>query len=308
MSHSFNNCAYINPASPCLLLNAIPFFLPLLACNVLELMSERQFRKYQATGNDFIILRDTEALFPDHDTQLIARLCHRQFGIGADGLILARQRADGHFTMVYFNADGKQATMCGNGGRCFARFIFDTGLQPAGAFSFEAVDGWHTASINADGQVTLSMQPVSGITKAEQGLTVDTGSPHYLVFEDQASVKAKDIGREGRAIRNDEAFREAGINVNFIGPTAPDQLYIRTYERGVEGETLSCGTGIVAAALSQAYRNAIQRGPVHVETPGGHLSVDFRVVQQTPFQADQIQLTGPASYIFRGFISLPEFF
>jgi diaminopimelate epimerase len=271
-------------------------------------MGEQQFRKYQATGNDFIILGDVEATFPDEDEQLIARLCHRQFGIGADGLILARQRADGHFRMVYFNADGKQATMCGNGGRCFARFVLDTGLQPAGEFSFEAVDGWHTAYGYTDGQVTVSMQPVSGIRDTGRGLVLDTGSPHYLVFEDVASVKAKDVDHEGQAIRNAEAFREAGINVNFVGSPAHNRLYMRTYERGVESETLSCGTGVVAAALGQAYQHSLNQGPVYVQTPGGHLSVDFRVARQAPFQADQIQLTGPASFVFRGSISLSEFF
>lgn len=269
-------------------------------------MQQTSFFKYQGTGNDFILIDDPEAKFPASNKDLIASLCHRRLGIGADGLILLRQREDHRLEMVYYNADGQLASMCGNGGRCFAHFAWNKGYSSNREVHFLAADGWHTAYVKEDNTVSLTMQSVMGLHRHGSNLIINTGSPHYLVFLDIAAIKAKDVVSAGAEIRYNSAFKAEGINVNFIGVKRPDFLYVRTYERGVENETLSCGTGVVAAALGYAYQEKKADGPVQVETPGGTLKVEYHIASFEPFEASSIIINGPVSQVFDGFIPFEE--
>lgn len=265
------------------------------------------FYKYEATGNDFIMIGDDNATFDTDQTELVAKLCDRKFGIGADGLILVRYEDSKHLRMVYFNSDGKLSTMCGNGGRCFTHFVWDQGYLQNLPIKFKAVDGWHHSTILNNNHVSLSMKPVNGIDSWQDDLIIDTGSPHYLIYDKEDSVKNKDVQQAAQDIRYQAIYRDQGINVNFIAPLTSKHLFMRTYERGVEGETLSCGTGVVAAALGQAYRMGGHQGPIHVSTPGGNLQVDFEISRWDPFLAEEIYLKGPVNHVFKGLISLNSF-
>lgn len=261
------------------------------------------FFKYQGAGNDFILLdqRSEQYLDPKHTPAAIIRgVCDRHFGIGADGLILLESSSDADFQMVYFNSDGHQSTMCGNGGRCIVAFARDMGLIERETI-FLAVDGIHRANIDGD-RVELEMQPVSTIEAIDQDLFLDTGSPHYVKFVDQLSEV--EVVPAARAIRYNDRFAQEGTNVNFV-QIAGESLKIATYERGVEGETLACGTGVTAAALALASRKEWPAGQyeVPVVAKGGDLRVRFRWQNK---RADQIWLIGPARLVFSGTISLSE--
>jgi diaminopimelate epimerase len=271
-------------------------------------LEKTPFFKYHGSGNDFILIEDPNATFPAFKKGLIASLCLRRFGIGADGLILLRLSEEQELEMVYYNADGGLASMCGNGGRCFAHFAWSKGYSNGRDLHFIAADGWHQASVNADQSVTLTMQSVTGIKKHDSGLILDTGSPHYLVFDHPETIQKKDIVSAGAYIRYDQAFKEKGLNVNFIGIKRPDLLYVRTYERGVENETLSCGTGVVAAALGYAYQQKKAKGPIQIETKGGNLTIAYHISSFEPFQASSITITGPAKHVFDGFIPFQQEF
>ena len=228
-----------------------------------------EFYKYQGTGNDFIMIDDRDNVFDIKDQELIAALCERRMGIGADGLILLRDHDKLDFEMIYFNSDGNQSSMCGNGGRCivaFAEMLEVIGNEAI----FMAIDGEHKAKISKDG-VCLQMQDVNKIEGVGDGLVLDTGSPHYILMVDD--LKTLDVIKEGSKIRNSAPFRKEGVNVNFVLDAA--DLEVRTYERGVESETLSCGTGVVATAISMHYANCIEESLVDVKTIGGVLSVSF---------------------------------
>ncbi len=252
-----------------------------------------EFTKYQGTGNDFIIIDDREAVFDIKDHRLIQRLCHRKFGIGADGLILLRKHAECDFEMVYFNADGHQSSMCGNGGRCIVAFA--KALDMIGEkTTFMAIDGLHEARI-ADNWVELKMADVQNIEKGEGFYCLDTGSPHYIRFVD--AVSDLDVYEEGKAIRYSSRFAAEGINVNFV-EIKNKGIDVATYERGVEDETLSCGTGVTAAAL--AYYSHIGYSAKHkvaVSTKGGDLEVYFEPAGNKFFN---IWLCGPAELVFKG--------
>lgn len=251
------------------------------------------FYKYQGTGNDFVLVDDRSETFPATDQAWVERLCHRRFGIGADGLILLRTDAELDFAMVYFNADGAEGSMCGNGGRCIVRFAHDLGLIDAQT-RFRAVDGEHAATVSA-GEVSLRMADVAGL-QTRGGLTfVDTGSPHVVCFADD--LESLDVVAEGRAIRYADAFRPGGTNVNYVQGQPDGTLFVRTYERGVEDETYSCGTGVTAAALA-AHRQLGVVSPVGIRTLGGPLRVSFRAQPGGSF-AD-VYLTGPAERVFAG--------
>lgn len=254
------------------------------------------FDKYQGTGNDFIILDDRDARFPDQNTELVARLCHRRFGIGADGLILVRPAEGADFTMLYFNADGKPGSMCGNGGRCVAAFAKDRGLVSPEHTQFLAFDGPHEAWFE-QGLVRLKMGEVGEIKSIGEDWFVNTGSPHYV--REVTALDTLDVEREGAFIRNSPLFAPGGTNVNFI-ERGGEALRIRTFERGVEGETLSCGTGNVAAALVAA-QNWGYSSPVRLHTQGGDLEVHF---QQEKGHFYDIWLQGPAQFVFSGQIHL----
>ncbi|RYF72395.1 MAG: diaminopimelate epimerase [Cytophagaceae bacterium] len=255
------------------------------------------FAKYQGTGNDFILIDDRNNTFPTHNQTLVAQLCHRRFGIGADGLILLQNQADYDFRMVYFNADGAEGSMCGNGGRCIVRFAHDLGVFKTHT-RFLAVDGEHLAEVDGE-EVRLKMSDVPSMDNQTGYTFLNTGSPHVVKFID--GLSAYDVVSEGRQLRNDSAFAPGGTNVNFTERVKGNGLFVRTYERGVEDETYSCGTGVTAAALV-AYQQHQLASPISIRTIGGNLRVAF-----TP-QADgsftDIYLIGPAQRVFGGNITL----
>lgn len=256
------------------------------------------FEKYQGTGNDFVMI-DNRSLFFPKETDLIAHLCHRRFGIGADGLILIEYTtaADVDFRMVYYNANGKEGSMCGNGGRCAVAFAKSLGLFEKET-QFLAVDGLHEAFFR-DELVYLKMKDVSEIEKNTEGYYfLDTGSPHYVEFVQ--GLEQMNVFEKGRAIRYNERFCEKGTNVNFVEILGENLLRVRTYERGVEDETYSCGTGVTASALVYALQNQ-DLNEVQIKTLGGNLWVSF---QQKNGNFYNIFLAGKAEKVFEGHIEV----
>lgn len=254
------------------------------------------FYKYQGAGNDFVLIDNRQQQL-HLNTEQIQFLCDRKMGIGADGLMLLEEANGYHFRMVYFNADGNESTMCGNGGRCISAFAQHLGLINNKA-SFSAIDGEHEAYFTAEGLIALQMNDVDNIAHYDGHSILNTGSPHYVVWTN--SVEDIDVFEQGRAIRNQEEFAPKGINVNFSAPTK-NGLFVRTYERGVENETLSCGTGVTAAAIA-ASKEAIGNFETNIETLGGPLKVSF--TKNSPHSAIQVVLTGPAQMVFEGQINL----
>ncbi len=255
-----------------------------------------RFHKYQGAGNDFIMIDDRNRDF-NLDKAAIAQLCDRRFGIGADGLILLQEDQDYDFRMVYFNADGGEGSLCGNGGRCAVRFAQDLGLIDDRT-RFTAVDGEHVASLDEE-VVRLGMGDVNGIEKLGEAWFLNTGSPHYVEFV--PDVDKVDVVGKGRAIRYGALYGpRGGTNVNFAEVAGENHLRVRTYERGVEDETLACGTGVTGCALTAAEIFG-WTGPVKVEVPGGELSVEFNRKEPAGVFSD-IYLTGPARYVFQGSI------
>ena len=250
-----------------------------------------EFYKYQGTGNDFIMIDDREKEFDLTDNDLIAALCERRMGIGADGLILLREHDTLDFEMIYFNADGKQSSMCGNGGRCILSFAQMLELTE-NETTFMAIDGEHKGRLMDDG-IYLQMQDVKKIEGVGDGLVLNTGSPHYIEMVDE--LEYIDINKQGRKIRNSATFKKEGINVNFVLDSS--ELQVRTYERGVEAETLSCGTGVVATAIAMHYANCIQETLVNVKTRGGELTVSF---EEFNGGYRNIWLSGEASMVYAG--------
>jgi diaminopimelate epimerase len=255
------------------------------------------FYKYQGTGNDFILVDNRDErlqLSQEH----IAFMCNRRFGIGADGLMELKTAPGYDFRMLYYNADGKEGSMCGNGGRCLVKFAHYVGIHKS-EFKFIAIDGDHYASIETNGWVRLKMQDVSTIEHNAGYELLNTGSPHFV--KTVPELKEFPVLNEGRSIRYSDKFRKDGVNVNFVESINESSLFVRTYERGVEDETLSCGTGVTAAALVNAHND---RGFNHVDikTLGGKLYVEFNRVEDDSFQ--DIWLAGPATKVFDGFIEL----
>lgn len=250
------------------------------------------FYKYQGTGNDFVIL-DNRNNSIQLTTKQVRHICDRRFGIGADGLMLLNSKAGYDFEMVYFNADGKEGSMCGNGGRCLVRFAYDMGIHKSN-YLFIAMDGEHRAVIADNGWINLKMKDVSSFDKRFSDTVLNTGSPHYV--KQVTGVMSYDVVETGKEIRYSDEFAGKGINVNFVEPTDRG-IIVRTYERGVEDETLSCGTGVTAAALVFAHNeNGFNR--VEITTPGGHLAVEFDKTGEESFE--NIWLCGPATFVFKG--------
>jgi diaminopimelate epimerase len=249
------------------------------------------FEKYQGTGNDFIMIDDRRKTFPENDLSLISRLCHRKFGIGADGLILIRDHAATDFEMIYFNPDGTRS-LCGNGSRCAVRYSQSLGLIK-NSTTFFTIEGPLYAEIR-DMQVYLKMPDVRGVTRHQNDLYLNTGSPHYIRFVPEADTI--DVFQEGKKIRNHKDFMPAGTNVNFVEVMENGILYVRTYERGVENETLSCGTGVTAAALALGVSQP--HSPVRIHTRGGDLEVSYKSDGKGNFS--DIFLIGPAEKVFAG--------
>lgn len=253
-----------------------------------------EFEKYQGTGNDFVILDNREGKFNKLTEKDIRLMCHRHFGIGADGLLLYQEKEGYDFEMIYYNADGRLSTMCGNGGRCMVMYAYDKGLSKF-TYRFIAADGPHEAEIDNNKEVRLKMQDVSAMEETSQHAVLNTGSPHYVKFV--GSVEDIDVAHLGREIRNSKKYAAEGINVNFVENIGEAAIGVRTYERGVENETLSCGTGVTAAALACAH-NPRGFNRVEVHTPGGNLSVEYNKLSDTSFE--NIWLCGPATFVFRG--------
>jgi diaminopimelate epimerase len=258
------------------------------------------FQKYQGTGNDFIMIdqRESQAI-EHHQTSQIALWCDRRFGIGADGLILLEKSDIADFKMVYFNADGRLGSMCGNGGRCIIAFakslnIFETDT------TFEAADGLHAGKVNHDGTVSIQMTDVHQISgRDENAYELNTGSPHYIIFCDQIP---HDIKTAGATIRYNDHYKKDGINVNFLKINGLNQLSVATYERGVEDETFSCGTGVTAAAICYASVTGLNhKQTIGVSTKGGQLDVSFDA--HTAQQFTDVWLRGPAQKVYDGSIS-----
>lgn len=254
------------------------------------------FYKYQGTGNDFIIIDNRENLVQLTKEQ-VNFLCNRKFGIGADGLMFLQNKEGYDFEMKYYNADGNESTMCGNGGRCLTKFAFDMGIKKE-KYRFIAVDGEHESFFEANGWVDLKMKDVNEIKDYWGDQILNTGSPHYVRIS--KDVENKDVYTEGREIRYNGDFAAKGINVNFVKLIA-DTIFVRTYERGVENETLSCGTGVTASALVTSNDDPHQR--IKVQTIGGNLAVEFDKLSPTSFQ--NIYLCGPATFVFKGAVESP---
>jgi diaminopimelate epimerase len=254
------------------------------------------FNKYQGAGNDFIIIDNRDKVFNPNNSELISRLCDRRFGIGADGLILINSSREFAFEMVYFNSDGFEGSMCGNGGRCAADFVIRSAIAGK-TMTFKAVDGLHEAS-SEGGLIRLKMNDVTGPKLINNNYFLNTGSPHYVIFTNQ--VSALDVFAEGKRLRWSEAFKPGGTNVNFA-EVENDGIYVRTFERGVEDETLSCGTGVTASAIASVLTGHFDRGPVNVRTRGGNLRVEFEVKGD---EITDIWLRGPATFVFEGNVEI----
>lgn len=252
------------------------------------------FFKYQGTGNDFVLIDQRQHTYLTREnTERIRILCDRKFGIGADGLILLQNIEGYDFEMVYFNADGRESSMCGNGGRCVSAFAKMLGIFESDC-RFWAIDGEHEAKVHPDGWVELKMGNVSNIEVGEDHFVLNTGSPHYVIFvEDISDLNIVELGK---TIRYNDRFRAEGINVNFV-EKIKDGISVATYERGVEDETLSCGTGVTAAAISHFLKNKKDENEVAVETKGGNLKVRF---EKSASGFQNIWLCGPTAKVFSG--------
>lgn len=253
-----------------------------------------QFYKYQGTGNDFVVLDNRKQEYSSLTSDQIRRLCDRRFGIGADGLMMLNEKAGYDFEMKYFNADGREGSMCGNGGRCIIKFAYNLGIHRTD-YKFWAAGSDYEGEIDTDGIVSLKMKDVNQVNKKNGDFILNTGSPHYVKLV--KDVMEEDVYKKGRDIRYSKDFEEEGINVNFVEQAGDDEIIVRTYERGVEDETYSCGTGVTAAALI-CYHNENGYNEVEVKTLGGTLSVEFE--RQDDDHYTNIWLSGAAEKIFEG--------
>ena len=251
------------------------------------------YQKDQGTGNDFILL-DGRDRMPELTGEQIRHMCDRRFGIGADGLMIFTNKDGFDFHMKYYNSDGKEGSMCGNGGRCIVRFAYNTGMHKE-VYKFSAADGNHDAEIDINGWIRLKMNDVSKVTLNAGDFVLNTGSPHYVRFVND--IMDFRVTEEGKSIRHNPVYENNGINVNFVETLNDHTIYVRTYERGVEAETWSCGTGVTASALVAAH-NETGFNQVDVQTMGGKLSVEFDRVSDSDFR--NIWLCGPAEYVYKG--------
>ena len=250
------------------------------------------FYKYQGTGNDFVLIDNRQQKFPINDTTLVAQLCDRKFGVGADGLIVLEEHPSQDFSMIYYNADGNQSSMCGNGGRCIVHFAAFLGVIDTQT-AFMAIDGVHRATIKDD-KVALRMTDVSHIEIHKEFSFLNTGSPHHV--EMVTNLENINVVDKGRAIRNNR-YGATGANINFVSKISEDTFCVRTYERGVEDETLSCGTGVTAVALAMFDTKQTTSSKVYLKTKGGDLSVSFVKKENT---YTNIVLSGPATQVYKG--------
>ena len=254
------------------------------------------FSKYQGAGNDFVLIDNRQSLIERNNRKLIADLCDRRFGIGADGLMLLQDNKNFDFEMVYYNADGREATMCGNGGRCIVAFARDLGIITDKAV-FLAADGMHDAYIQ-ENQVNLGMIDVSSVEHDGEAYVINTGSPHYVTWAKDLSNM--DVYSIGSSIRNNDTYKQDGINVNFV-EQEKDGYFLRTFERGVEDETFACGTGATASAMAIAIHNQLEgHHEIPIRVLGGQLYISFHKQGQ---QFTDVRLKGPAQFVFEGKLS-----
>lgn len=253
------------------------------------------FYKYQGTGNDFILIDNRAMSFDKENTNLIKQLCDRRFGIGADGLILLENDCDTDFKMVYYNADGNISSMCGNGGRCIVSFAKRLGIFPSNKTTFMAPDGIHYAQINEDQTISLKMNDITAIESEKDFIFLDSGSPHHIVLVN--NLEQIDVKKQGAIIRYSPYYTsKGGTNVNFVEQIDNHIFRIRTYERGVEDETLSCGTGATAVAIAMHHQKRTTANTVRILVEGGELTINFE--KKSHYQ--EIYLTGKATFVFEG--------
>jgi len=255
------------------------------------------FHKYQGTGNDFVIIDNRQGIYNELSQPTVEKLCDRRFGIGGDGLMLLNESKDYDFEMIYYNADGRPGSMCGNGGRCLSAFAKKLGIQQNAA-KFIASDGPHEVVYAENGWVQLKMQDVDYVEIGPGYFFLDTGSPHFVRYV--TGIEEMDVYTDGSNIRYNERFAEEGTNVNFVQET-DNGIFVRTYERGVEDETYSCGTGVTAASLTFA-KGAPGAYTIPVQTLGGPLEVRFTKVDDRTY--NNIWLCGPAEWVFEGDIKI----
>lgn len=257
-----------------------------------------EFYKYQGTGNDFVMVDNRSLFFPKQNTELIEKLCDRRFGIGADGLILLENDTETDFKMVYYNSDGNESSMCGNGGRCLVAFAKQLNVIE-NATTFIATDGLHHATVAPDGLVSLQMIDVAEIKITPEYVFLNTGSPHHVqIVED---LKNYNIKEQGAAIRYGALYGKAGSNVNFVSQINDNTFAVRTYERGVEDETLACGTGVTAVAIAMHATGVTAATRINTNVEGGKLEVSF---EKNGSQYTQVFLKGPAAFVFKGQIEI----
>ena len=252
-----------------------------------------KFSKYQGAGNDFVLIDNRSGFFDAENQDLVRSLCDRRFGIGADGLMLLQNNKNFDFEMRYYNADGGEASMCGNGGRCIVAFARDLDIIRDNTV-FLAVDGEHQATIQ-DNQVDLGMIDVDRVQRDGEAYVLNTGSPHYVVWAE--NLQALNVFEAGAAIRNNETYAAEGINVNFV-EKEEGGYFLRTFERGVEDETLACGTGATATAMAIALHEGLEGDlKIPIRVMGGQLFISFHKEGER-FSA--VRLKGPAEFVFKG--------
>jgi diaminopimelate epimerase len=254
------------------------------------------FYKYQGTGNDFVMIDNRTTIFPKDNLKLIEKLCDRRFGIGADGLILLENDSETDFRMVYYNSDGNESSMCGNGGRCLVAFAKSLNAINNETV-FIATDGLHHASILENGTVSLQMKDVDDIKIENDYVYLNTGSPHHVTMV--GDLENYDVKNNGAAIRYSDLYGKVGSNINFVKQISENHFAVRTYERGVEDETLSCGTGATAVAIAMNATGKTNSNHIHLDVQGGKLEVFFKKENN---KFTNVFLKGPATFVFKGTI------
>ncbi len=255
---------------------------------------EIEFYKYQGTGNDFIMIDNRENFFPKDNVKLIEQFCDRRFGIGADGLILLEHDSETDFKMVYYNSDGNQSSMCGNGGRCIVAFAKKLKIIQDHTV-FIATDGLHHASISEENIVALQMKDVETVKITPDFVFLNTGSPHHVQLVED--LKHYNVNDNGAKIRYSDLYGQEGSNVNFVYQLSDQIFALRTYERGVEDETLSCGTGATAVAIAMKAIGKTKSNTINLNVEGGQLEVSF---EEKENKYVNVFLKGPATFVFKG--------
>jgi diaminopimelate epimerase len=257
-----------------------------------------EFYKYQGTGNDFVMIDNRSKTFPKENTELVAHLCNRRFGIGADGLILLETDMESDFRMVYYNSDGNLSSMCGNGGRCLVAFAKKLNVIQKET-TFVATDGLHYATVADDGIVSLQMIDVASIKNTSEYSYLNTGSPHHVQLVD--NLEQYNVKENGAAIRYGNLYGKEGSNINFVKKINENTFSLRTYERGVEDETLACGTGATAVAIAMNAIGQTDLNVINLNVEGGKLTVSF---EKGNGKYTNVFLKGPAEFVFKGTIAI----